>query len=80
MGGQCPARHRLLAVCRLLYPQGSGRRPYATHCSHLVWQAYKHFGYDIDSDGGPLVTCNDIARSDLLEVVQVYGFDPDALW
>ena len=27
MGGQCPARHRLLAVRGLLYPQGSGRRP-----------------------------------------------------
>ena len=54
--------------------------PKTTHCSHLVWQAYKAFGYDIDSDGGPLVTCNDIARSELLEVVQVYGFDPDALW
>lgn len=54
--------------------------PKTTHCSHLVWQAYKRFGYDIDSDGGPLVTCNDIARSELLEVVQVYGFDPDTLW
>ena len=54
--------------------------PKTTHCSHLVWQAFKRFGYDIDSDGGPLVTCNDIARSELLEVVQVYGFDPDELW
>lgn len=54
--------------------------PETTHCSHLVWQAYKAFGYDIDSDGGPLVSCNDIARSELLEVVQVYGFDADELW
>ena len=54
--------------------------PKTTHCSHLVWQAFKRFGYDIDSDGGPLVTCNDIARSELLEVVQVYGFAPDELW
>lgn len=61
-------------------PKDQGDAPYATHCSHLVWQAYKHFGYDIDSDGGPLVSCNDIARSELLEVVQVYGFDPDELW
>ncbi len=57
-----------------------GEDPQTTHCSHLVWQAFYHFGYDIDSDGGPLVTCNDIARSELLEVVQVYGFDPDELW
>ena len=54
--------------------------PKTTHCSHLVWQAFIPFGYDIDSTGGPLVSCSDIARSDLLEVVQVYGFDPDRLW
>ncbi len=61
-------------------PKDQGDEPYATHCSHLVWQAFQHFGYDIDSTGGPLVSCSDIARSELLEVVQVYGFDPDRLW
>ncbi len=57
-----------------------GFTPEATHCSHLVWQAYKNFGYDIDSDGGPVVTSNDIANCPLFEVVQVYGFHPDQLW
>ena len=51
-----------------------------THCSHLVWQAYKNFGYDIDADGGPVCTSRDIALSPLFEVVQVYGFDLEKLW
>lgn len=60
--------------------KNQGNSPQKTHCSHLVWQAYYHFGYDIDSDGGPVVTARDIANSPYFEVVQVYGFDPDQLW
>lgn len=44
-----------------------------TQCAHLVWSAYAQFGYDIDSDGGLIVTPHDITESDLLEVVQSYG-------
>lgn len=62
------------------YEKDQGDDPQVTHCSHLVWQAYYHFGYDIDSDGGPVVTSRDIANSPYLEIVQVYGFDPDKLW
>lgn len=51
-----------------------------TQCSHLVWYPYMHFGYDIDSDGSWLVTPKDIANSDLFEVVQVYGVDPENIW
>ena len=51
-----------------------------TQCSHLVWYPYKHFGYDIDSDGSWLVTPKDIANSDLFEVVQVYGVNPEEIW
>lgn len=51
-----------------------------THCSHLVWQAFMRYGYDLDSNGGNLVTAKDIAYSPLLEVVQVFGFDPISLW
>lgn len=47
--------------------------PSGTQCAHLVWYAYNHFGYDIDSDGGSIVTPRDIYDSDLLEIVQVYG-------
>lgn len=57
-----------------------GIRPKSTHCSHLVWQAFKNAGYEIDSNGGIVVTPQDIARSPLFEVVQVYGFDPEKLW
>lgn len=44
-----------------------------TQCAHLVWSAYSHFGYDLDSDGGRIVTPRDLYDSELLEVVQVYG-------
>lgn len=61
-------------------PKDQGNSPKTTNCSHLVWQAYKHFGYDIDSDGGIVCTSRDIANCELFEVVQVYGFDPETLW
>ena len=51
-----------------------------TQCSHLVWYPFKHFGYDIDSDGSWLVTPKDIANSNLFEVVQIYGVDPGEIW
>lgn len=51
-----------------------------THCSHLVWQAFKNFGVDIDTNGGILVTPKDIANSTKLEIVQVYGVDPRNIW
>lgn len=44
-----------------------------TQCAHLVWYAYYHFGYDLDSDGGFVVTPHDIYHSGLLELVQIYG-------
>lgn len=44
-----------------------------TQCAHLVWLAYAAHGYDIDSDGGLIVTPNDILKSGLFEVVQSYG-------
>ena len=79
------ARERLYNVpysltVGFLSPKDQGETPQGTHCSHLVWQAYHYFGYDIDSDGGPLCTAQDIARSDLFEVVQVFGFAPVKLW
>ncbi len=46
-----------------------------THCAHLVWCAYEHYGYNLDSDGGLIVTPCDIYGSSLLEPVQVYGMD-----
>ena len=51
-----------------------------SHCSHLVWYAYKKFGVDLDSNGGAVVTPRDIARSPRLKLVQCFGFDIDELW
>lgn len=58
----------------------SGRRPPTTQCAHLVWHAFYTAGYDIDSTGGNIVTVWDVVDSDLFEVVQIYGLDPDRLW
>ena len=49
---------------------------FGLHCSYLVWYAWNHFGYDLDSDGGRLASSYDLLHSDLLEVVQIYGMDP----
>lgn len=46
-----------------------------TQCAHLVWHAFHQFGYDLDSDGGRIVTPRDIYESPLLEVVQIYGMN-----
>ncbi len=52
----------------------------ATYCSHLVWQAYKAAGIDLDSDGGWLVSPYDISRSGELEVVFAFGFGEKNGW
>lgn len=55
-------------------------KPTKSQCAHLVWYAFKHFGIDIDSNGGAIVLPKDIANSDELELVQNFGFDLDKLW
>lgn len=45
-----------------------------TQCAHLIWYAYKQFGIDLDSNGGLIVTPEDIRNSPYLEVVQSYGY------
>ncbi len=39
---------------------------WGTQCAHLVWVAFKKFGYDIDGDNGWLVTPADFVKSPLL--------------
>lgn len=51
-------------------------KDFGVHCSYLVWYAYNNLGFDIDSDGGRLVSTADILHSPILEVVQIYGMDP----
>lgn len=47
----------------------------STHCSHLVWSAYKSAGVDINSDGGLLVLPDDFLKSDELEIIWSYGIN-----
>lgn len=57
-----------------LYPDG--RMPgevTATQCAHLVWEAFAAYGYDLDANGGRIVTPADLACSPYLELKQVYG-------
>lgn len=53
-----------------MYPESMTE---GTQCAHLVWEAYQQFGYNLDSDGGLVVTPKDLFESPLLEIVQVYG-------
>ena len=48
----------------------------SVQCAYLPWYAWLRQGFDLDSDGGRLVTLADLAASPLLEVVQVRGVDP----
>lgn len=59
------------------HPKGA---PKATHCAHLVWEAYRAYGFDLDSNGGCIVTPHDLACSPLLELKQVYGMNPQSPW
>lgn len=47
-------------------------QPTATHCSHLIWYSYLQYGYDLDSDGGFIVTPRDLYDSSYLERIAVY--------
>lgn len=49
---------------------------HSAHCSYLPWYAWMAVGVDLDGDGGRIVTPADLAMSDQVEVVQVYGIDP----
>lgn len=51
-----------------------------TQCAHLCWYAYKRCGYDIDGNGGSVVKPRDLFLSSYMEVVQIFGFDPQKLW
>ena len=54
----------------------TGEENPSSHCSHIVWQAYKSQGVDLDNNKGIFVTPKDIALSEELEVVQIYGMNP----
>lgn len=51
--------------------------PDRTHCSHIIWYAYKTVGLDLDSDGGAVVFPSDIENSECVEKIQAYGIKLD---
>lgn len=51
-----------------------------TQCAHVVWYAYKHFGVDLVGENKRMILPYDLANSDMLETVQVFGFDPQKKW
>jgi uncharacterized protein YycO len=51
-----------------------------THCSLLIWQAFYKFGIDLDSNKGIFVSPKDLASSDYLETLQVFGVNPNKKW
>lgn len=42
---------------------------WGSQCAHLVWLAFYKFGYDVDGDGGWLVTPYDLEISDCFEAL-----------
>lgn len=54
--------------------------PSKTQCALLIWQAFYHFGYDLDTHKQLFVTPKAICRSPLLELLQMYGFNPKKVW
>ena len=63
-----------------VFDKEQGKKPDYVQCAYLVWYAFYNQGIDIDSDGGNIVTVNDIKESDLFEVVQIYGYNPADFW
>lgn len=55
----------------------TGQQNPSSQCAHIVWQAYKAVGADIDSTSDAFVIPKDIAMSDKLKLVQIYGINPD---
>lgn len=58
----------------------NGGKLTTVNCSQLIYQAFSHFGYDLDCNSGIFITPENIAKSDLLSLVQIYGFNPKKEW
>lgn len=72
----CGVPYRLTSGFGLKKAPSTETEYFGLQCAYLAWYAWQKFGYDVDSDGGRLVTANDILHADCLEVVQVYGMNP----
>lgn len=56
-------------ICGMIDDKDMQGEYWGTQCAHLVWLAFKKYGYDIDGDNGWLVTPSDFMKSDVLVVV-----------
>lgn len=56
-----------------LFGEKAPRELTGGQCAYLVWYAYRSLGYDLDGDGGRLVTVDDLLHSPLLEVAYRVG-------
>ncbi len=52
------------------------KKGFGVNCSSLIWYAYDACGINLNSDGGFIVTPKDIFNSEYLEIVQIYGINP----
>lgn len=48
---------------------------FGVQCAYLPWYAWKEFGYDLDSDGGRVVTPADLMDSEHVEIIYSYGME-----
>ncbi len=48
-------------------------RIFGVQCAYLAWYAWQHHGYDLDADGGRLVTCRDLLESENVDVIYKAG-------
>lgn len=51
--------------------------PHNAQCGYLPWYAWMAMGVDLDGDSGRVVAPLDLAESPNVEVVQLYGLDPE---
>lgn len=58
--------------CGMIDDKDMDGQYWGTQCAHLVWLAYHYFGYDIDGDGGWLVTPHDITESPWLKLISFW--------
>jgi len=68
------ARENLVGIPYMLSPgviddKDMDEDYWGTQCAHLVWAAFEACGYDVDGDGGWLVTPKDFTTSAFLRVV-----------
>lgn len=68
------AKQKLVSIPYMLSPgavddKNMDEEYWGTQCAHLVWAAFAACGYDIDGDGGWLVTPADFTASELLRAV-----------